>query len=102
MDVVLEGLVHHEGELRTLGAVAVVILSLVVRLGHSHLEQTFGPLDLRRNLGEVRQLQGGAVLLDDFHQVDVVEKQIAVRHHEFVLREVKGLVNKVYVLVLHA
>ena len=51
VNVVLEGLVHHKSELGTLGAVAVVVLPPVIGLGHGHLEQTLGPLDLRRNLG---------------------------------------------------
>ena len=102
MDVVLEGLMHHEGELGALGAVAVVVLALVIGLGHGHLEKTFGPLDLGGNLGKVGKLERSTVFLNDFHEVDVVEQQVAVCYHEFVLREVEGLVNQVDVLVFHS
>ena len=92
---------HHEGELGTLGAVAVMVFALIIGLGHGHLEQTLGTLDLGGNLGKVRNLERSAVLLDDIHEVDVIEQQIAVCHHKFVLREIEGLVNKVDVLVFH-
>ena len=95
------GLVDHKGKLGTLGAVAVMVLSLIIRFSHSHLEQAFGPLDLRGNLGQVTDFQRRAILLNDFHKVDVVEHQIAVHHHEFVLGEVEGLIYKVNVLVFH-
>ena len=101
VDVVAEGLMQDKGELGTLGAVAVMVVALVVRFGHGHLEQALGALDLGGDLRQIRQLQRRAVTIDDFHQIDVVEHQIPVDDHEFILREVERLFDQVDVLVLH-
>ena len=101
MDIVLERLVYYEGKLGTLGAVAVVVFSLVIGLGHGHLEKALGPLDLGGNLGQITDLERSAVLFNNLHQVDVVEHQIAVHNHKLILREIEGLVDKVDVLVFH-
>ena len=101
VNVVFEGFVEHEGKLRTLGAVAVIVLALVVGFSHGHLEKALCPLDLGRNLGKIGNLEGSTVLLYYLHEIYVIEHQIAVYHHEFILGEVEGLVYKVNVLVFH-
>ena len=101
MHVVLQGLVYHEGELGTLGAVAVMVFALIIGLGHSHLEQALCPLDLRGNLGKITDFQRRAILLDNLHEVNVVEHQVSVHYHEFILREIEGLINQVDVFVFH-
>ena len=78
-----------------------MVFALIIGLGHSHLEQAFGPLDLRGNLGQVTDFQRRAILLNDFHKVDVVEQQVSVHYHKFVLREIEGLFNQVDVFVFH-
>ena len=78
-----------------------MVLSLVIRFSHSHLEKALCPLNLGRDLGKIGNLEGSTVLLNDFHKVNVIEHQIAVHHHEFVLGEVEGLIYKVNVLVFH-
>ena len=101
MDVVLEGLPEHELEMGTFRTVAVMVGSLVVGLGHRHVEHSLRPLYLGGNLGQVGYLQGSPVLVDDVHHVDAVEIQFPVLHLELVLRKFKRLVNQIYVLVLH-
>ena len=78
-----------------------MVLSLVIRLGHGNLEKALCPLDLGGNLGKVGEFEGSTVLLNDFHKVNVIEHQISVHHHKFVLGEVEGLIYKVNVLVFH-
>ncbi len=84
-----------------LGTVAIVIRTLVVRLGDSHIKQTFRTLYLTADFGQVGNLQRGAVLLDNLHQRDVVEVQFAILGTEFILRKIESLINQIIVLVLH-
>ena len=99
--VVLERLLEDKLEMRTLGAIAIVICTLVIHLGHSHVEHTLCPLDLRRDLWQVSDLERSAILVDDVHHVDVVEVELAILYHELILRKLKCLVNQINVLVLH-
>ena len=69
--------------------------------GDSYVEETLGALYLGADLRQVGDLQRCAVLFDDFHQRYVVEIQLAFLSAEFVLREVKSLVNQVVILILH-
>ena len=101
MYIVLQSLFKYKLEVRTLGAIAIVVCTLIINLGHSHVEHTFSPLDLRRDLRQISDLEWSAVLIDDVHHVDVVEVELAVLHHELILRKLKCLVNQINVLVLH-
>ena len=101
VDVVLQGLLEHEGEVTALGAVAIVVSASVVGFCDGHVEQALGALYLRADLGQVGDFQRCAILLDDFHQRYVVEIEFAVLGAEFVLRKVESLVNQVVILVLH-
>ena len=47
VDVVLQGLLEYEGEMRTLGAVAVVVIALIVNLCHGDIEHSLRSLYLR-------------------------------------------------------
>ena len=101
MDVVLQGLFQYEGEVRTLGTVAVMVVALIVHLGHGHIEHPLGPLYLRGYFWQIRYLQRRAVLFDDIHHRNIVEIQSSVLYTEFVLRKLEGLLNQIDVLVLH-
>ena len=84
-----------------LGAVAVVVRALVIDLGHRHVEHALGSVDLLRDLGQVGDLERRAVLLDQFHERNVVEVQLVVLARELVLREIERLFDQVNVLVFH-
>ena len=101
MDVVLQGFLKHEGEVRTLGTVAVMVVALIVHLGHGHVEHPLGPLYLGGYFGQIRYLQRRTVLLDDVHHRDVVKIEGPVFYAEFVLRKLEGLLDQIDVLVLH-
>lgn len=101
VDLVLERLFEHEAEVRTFGAVAIVVAAPVIDLGHRHVEDLLGPLDLRTDLGQVGDLQRGPVLFDDVHQRYVVELETAVHHGKFILGELESLLDEVDIFVLH-
>ena len=101
VDVVLHRLLEHERKVARLGAVAVVVRALVIDLGHRHVEHALGSVDLLRDLGQVGDLERRAVLLDQFHERNVVEVQLVVLDRELVLREIERLFDQVNVLVFH-
>ena len=101
IDVVLERLLQHEREVRALGAIAIVIATLVVDLGHRHIEQAFGALNLRSNLRQIGYLQRRSVLLDYVHQRNLVKIQFVVRHRKLILRKLESLLDQIDILVLH-
>lgn len=101
MDVVLQRLFQHEGEVARFGAVAIVIGSFVIDLCHCHVEHSFGPVDLRRDLREVGDLERCPVLLDQLHERNIVEIQLIVLDGEFVLGKVERLFDQIDVLVFH-
>ena len=93
VDVVFQCLFHHKAEVAALGTIAVIVCAFVIGLGDGNVEHPLGPLDLRADLGQVGDLERGAVLLDYLHQRNVVEVQFAIFGSEFVLREFEGLVD---------
>lgn len=101
IDVVFEGFFHDEAEVAALGAVAVVVGAFVVGLGDGDVEEPLGALNLGAYFGQIGDLQRGSVLLNDFHEGDVVEIEFAVFGAEFVLGEFERLVDQIVILVLH-
>ena len=101
MDIVLQGLLEYEGEMRTFGAVAVVVIALIVNLCHGDIEHSLRSLYLRGDLRQIRYLQRCAVLSDDIHHRDIVKIKCSVFYTEFVLWKLEGLLNQIDVLVLH-
>ena len=78
-----------------------MIVPLVVNLSHSHIEHALGFLNVFGDFWQVRDLQGSAVLLDNFHHRNVMPEQLRVFGREFLLRPLKGLLDKVLVLGAH-
>lgn len=101
IDVVLERLLQHEREVRALGAIAIVIAAFIVNLGHRHIEQAFGALNLRSNLRQIGYLQRRSVLLDYVHQRNLVKIQFVVRHRKLILRKLESLLDQIDILILH-
>ena len=67
VDVVFEHLFHHEREMRRLGAVAIVVVSLIIDLSHSYIECTAGTLYVLSYLGQIGYAERCAILFDDVH-----------------------------------
>ena len=101
VDVVLERLFQHKTEVAAFGTVAKMIASLVIHLGHGHVEHALGALDVGSNLGQVGHLQRSPILLDDFHEGNVVPVQDFILNVELFLRPFEGLLNQVQVVVFH-
>ena len=99
--LVLQGLFQHEREMRTFRTVTVIVGTLVIDLGHRHVEHALGTVDLLRDLGQVGDLERCAVLLDQFHERNVVEVEFVILHRKFILWELERLFDKVDVLVFH-
>jgi len=83
-------------------AIAIGIRSFVVILCNGNVENPFRFLNLRADLREVRDLERGAVLLDNFHQVNTIEVEVVINHFKSFLGKVKSLFDQVTVCVLHA
>ena len=101
VDVVLHGLLQYEREMARLGAVAIVVRTLVIDLRHRHVEHALGAVDLLGDLRQVGNFERGSVLFDQFHQRNVVEIQLVVLDGELILREIERLFDQVDVLVFH-
>ncbi len=101
IDLVLQRLFQYEREVRTLRTVAVVVGTLVIDLGHRHVEHALGTVDLLRYLGQIGDLQRRSVLLDNVHQRHAVKIEFVVLYGELILRKLERLFDKVDVLVFH-
>ena len=101
MNVVLEGFLYYKRKVGTFCAVAVIVFALVLMLFDSIGEHLFCLFDLHADLGQVSELHGGAVLVDERFQVEPVKLQIIVFYIEPFLGKVKGLVHQVGVRVIH-
>ena len=84
-----------------LGAVAIVIGTLVIDLRHRYVEHAFGAVDLLGNLRQVGDRERRSVLFAEFHERNIVEIQLEILYRELVLREVERLLDQVDVLVFH-
>ena len=91
VDVVFEGLFHDKTEVAALGAITKVVAAFVVDLGHGHVEHPFRPLDVGADFGQIGHFQRCPILLDEFHQGNVVPMEGVVLNVEFVLGPFKGL-----------
>ena len=101
VDVVLHRLLQHEREMARLGAVAVVVRTLVIDLGHRHVEHALGAVDLLRNFRQIGDFQRCSVLFYQLHERNVVEEQLAVLDGKLVLRKIERLFDQIDVLVFH-
>ena len=100
MDVILQRFIQHIGEMRAFGAVAIGVIAFVVHLFHrlgKELLRVPDPLGDDRQVG---QFERCSILLHNGHKVDAVEEQVVVLHLKSFLREDKGLVDEVVVVVL--
>ncbi len=100
MDVILQRFIQNVGKMRAFGAVAVGVIALVVHLFHrlgKELLRVPDPLGDNRQVGQFKRC---SILLHYGHKVDAVEEQVVVLHLKSFLREDKGLVDEVVVVVL--
>src|SRR5690606_18563628 len=101
VDVVLERFVQYIFKVRTLRAIAVEVTPFVFVFFHRLAEPVLGPLDAFGNLWQICEFQWSSVLLDKFHQIDVVKQQRIFIKSKLFLREIVGLVDQVYIFSIH-
>ena len=101
MDIVFERLAQNETVMRTFGAIAVIVRSMVIVLAHRFGKDIFGPLNVFRNARQISQPQGRTVFFDQPHQVDPVKSEVVPFEAEFLLREIERLVDEVYITCFH-
>ena len=64
MDIVLQRFFHDEGKVRAFGAIAIEIFAFVLVLLDRGSKHLLSLVDLTADLGQIRQLQGSAVFVD--------------------------------------
>ena len=101
MNVVLKCFFEYKREMGTLGAVTIMVFTVVIYPGHRHVKHPFGFLYLLTDLWQVTYFERRAILLHQIHCTDVMEIQLVVYHLKLFLREIKSLFYQVDVFVLH-
>lgn len=89
-------------EVAAFGAIAVAVFSLVVLRLHGAVKPVFRFFDLVTDFGQISQLKGGAVFIDQVFQRYSVKTQISIVQVKSILWEVICLLNEVKVTVLHS
>ncbi len=97
----VQHLVDDVAEVVALGAVEVLVASLIIVRVEGLGEAGAGHLDLLADLGQVADPQGRAVLPQQVHERQVVPDQVVAVELELILREVEGLLDEVDVAGLH-
>jgi hypothetical protein len=101
VNVVFEGFVEHEFEVGALGAIAIIVFSLVIVILKGGSEPGFGSLYVFGDLGQISELEGRTVFPDQSHEVYPVKSQFILLQRIFLLGEIIGLIDKIYVLGFH-
>jgi len=101
MNSTLNGLFQDKGKVRTLRAVTIVIIALIIYSIHAGSKPVSRPIDVLGNLREVSKLQRSTVLSDEFHEGNSVEFKLIFRIDlKFLLGKFERLVDEVAVLDL--
>jgi hypothetical protein len=86
----------------TFGTVRVIVISLITEVHDGFPKPAFCTLDIVGDLRQVVKLERGAVFVDQAHKVNTVKKQAVFAQEKFILREIKSLLDQVYVFCSHA
>lgn len=101
MHVMLQSLLHNEGEMGTFRAVAIIIIAVVPVLLDGVLEHFLRPVDLHPDLGKIRQFERCSILVNQCPDVQSIKLQVVILYFEALLGKFKGLVNEIRVGVVH-
>jgi hypothetical protein len=94
-----EGFFHHERKMGALGAVTVIVLSLIFMFFERSGKHLFGLINLHPDLGQVGKLERGTVLFHVLHQVKAIEGEVSVLRVKSFLREIERLLDEVRIRV---
>ena len=83
------------------GAIAIIVITLVVSSFHGPPEQVPGLLNLVPDAREVHQPERGAVFIDEVLQRNAVESKITILQVESFLWKIIRLFDKIKVSILH-
>lgn len=101
MDVIFQGLVQDELEMRAFRAVAIIVLALVIVIFKGSPEPGLGPLYIVGDLRKIGEFQRCSVLSYQAHEVYSVKSQFVLLQGIFLLGEIIGLINQIYVFGFH-
>lgn len=101
MNVILQCLVKDELEMRAFRAVAIIVLSLVIVVVKGSPEPGFCALDVVGDLREISEFERCPVLSHQAHQVYAMKSQLVLLQGIFLLGEIIGLINQIYVFGFH-
>lgn len=100
MNIIAQCLIEHVREMRTFGAVAVIILAVVIQLIYGIAEPLLGLLYLLRDFRKVGDAQRGAVFFNEVLEGNVVKVQPVVFDFESILWKIEGLADQVEICIL--
>lgn len=100
MDIILQRFIQNIREMRAFGAIAIGVAAFVMHFFHRLGKELFRISDTLRYYRQIRQFKRGSVLLHNRHQVDAMEEEIILFHLKSFLREDKGLVYEVVIVIL--
>ena len=101
VNIVLQRFFYNEAEMRALGAIAVMVFAFVFVLFKCVLKQLLGLIDLHADLGEIRDLQRRAILIDQGFNIHIIVEQVLILQLESFLRKVEGLLYKAFISIIH-
>jgi hypothetical protein len=101
MNIMLQGFFHHEREVGTFCAIAIVVFAFVFVLFKSIGKHLPGLVNLHPDLGKVGQLHWGAILIDQGFNINAVELKITIPNIKAFLGKIKRLFYEVAICVVH-
>jgi hypothetical protein len=91
---------HYKGKMRTLGTIAIVIITLVLVFFKSFGKHILRLIDLHSDLGQIGKLHGSTILIYKRFDVESVEMEISIFYFKTILGKIKCLLYQVGVSVI--
>ena len=101
MDIVFQCFLYHKGEMRALGTITIKIFPLVAVPFDGIRKHFLGLVDLHPDFGEITELEGSPILIDEVFQVNTVKLEIIIAYIKTFLRKIEGLFHQVGVRIIH-
>ena len=101
MDVLLERFLYYEGEVRALGAIAVIVLPVVPMLFDGIVEHLLSFRHLLTNFWQIGKFERSTVLIYKLLNIQAVKEKVVVSYCEVLLGEVEGLLDEIGICIVH-
>ena len=102
MHAVLQGFFDYKGERRALGAIAVIVLSVVTVLFNSIIKHLLSLVYLHAYFRQKGKLKRSPVFVNKALHVHAIELQVTVIYFKTLLGEAECLLYKVFVRIIHS